>query len=237
MTRSACFATATGLALASLAALGWADDKPRSDNAERGRLEGTWELTFDDAPEKLEVKIINQTHFVWVTYFREDGKPLLMGGGTYTFDGKTYKEKYEFGGPGLPAELVGKEQIFAAELDGDKWTHSGTLSNDFEVREIWRRVRGHAAKPTAVEPPPIVSTSAPDAVPTSNRPQPTPPSLLTVSPPNAIEPPARVANSNADSSGKHVTFQVTVGIGSMPVDIRGSFTVTPVPPAGTPKGK
>ena len=87
------------------------------------------------------MKIINQTHFVWVTYNREDGRPLLLGGGTCTFDGKTYKENYEFGGPGIPAELVGKQQVFTAELDKDKWTHSGTLTNGVRVEEIWRKVR------------------------------------------------------------------------------------------------
>ena len=139
MTRSPHFAIATGLALITLAAMASADNQPRMDRAAR-RLEGTWEHTFVNAPEHRQVKIINQTHFVWVTYVREDGAPLLLGGGTYTFDGKTYKEKYEFGGPGLPAELVGKEQTFSVELEGDKWTHAGTLSNGFRVSEIWRKV-------------------------------------------------------------------------------------------------
>jgi hypothetical protein len=141
MSGSTCLATATALAVNVLLAMRAADDKPQSDKAERGRLEGTWEHTFENAPQNRQVKIINQTHFVWVTYVREDGWPLLLGGGTYTFDGKTYKEKYEFGGPGLPAELVGNEQTFTAELDGDRWAHAGTLSNDFRVREIWRRVK------------------------------------------------------------------------------------------------
>jgi hypothetical protein len=141
MTRSTCFAIAAVLALVGGVGMGSAEDKPRPEKAGRGRLEGTWEHTFKDAPKHRQVKIINQTHFVWVTYVRADGRPLLMGGGTYTFDGKTYKEKYEFGGPGLPAELVGKEQTFTAELDGDTWMHTGTLSNDFFVREIWHRVR------------------------------------------------------------------------------------------------
>jgi hypothetical protein len=145
MPRSTRFLFATGLALATLMAIGCrsrsADKTPQLMNAQRGPLEGTWEHTFEDAPQHRQVKIINPTHFVWVTYVREDGTPLLMGGGTYTFDGKNYKEKYEFGGPGLPAELVGKEQTFTAELEGDKWTHSGTLSNDFRVEEIWRRVK------------------------------------------------------------------------------------------------
>jgi len=104
-------------------------------------VEGTWEHTFADAPEHLQVKIINRTHFVWVTYIRADGKPLRVGGGTYTIDGKTYKEKFEFGGPDVPAELVGKEQTFTAELQEDKWTLSGTLSNGLEINEVWRKVK------------------------------------------------------------------------------------------------
>jgi hypothetical protein len=147
MTRSTCFAIAVVLAVVGGVGMGSADDKSRPEKAGRGRLEGTWEHTFENAPEHRQVKIINQTHFVWVTYVRADGKPLLMGGGTYTFDGKTYKEKYEFGGPGLPAELVGKEQTFTAELDGDMWTHTGTLSNDFFVKEIWHLVRDGEVMP------------------------------------------------------------------------------------------
>jgi hypothetical protein len=149
MTRATCFAIAAVLALAGGVGMGSTEDKPRPEEAGRGRLEGTWEHTFEDAPEHRQVKILNQTHFVWVTYVRADGRPLLMGGGTYTFDGKTYKEKYEFGGPGLPAELVGKEQTFTAELDGDTWAHTGTLSNEFFVKEIWHRVRDGTVRPVA----------------------------------------------------------------------------------------
>ena len=125
----------------ALAASALAAERPANARAERGRLEGTWEHALEGEPGHRQVKILNQTHFVWVTYERQDGKPLLLGGGTYTFDGKTYKEKYEFGGPGLPAELVGKEQTCTAELKGDQWTHTGTLTNGFRVREVWRRVK------------------------------------------------------------------------------------------------
>ena len=140
-TRSARLALVVSWALFGLVAMGSACDKPQEGKAERGRLEGTWEHTFENAPQHRQVKIVNQTHFVWVTYVREDGTPLLLGGGTYTYDGKTYRENCEFGGPGLPVELVGKEQSFTAELEGDKWTHSGTLSNGLRVREIWRKVK------------------------------------------------------------------------------------------------
>jgi hypothetical protein len=141
MPRFTRLAIVLGLTSIFLAGMGSADDKPAEGKAARGLLEGTWEHTFKDAPQHRQVKIINETHFVWVTYNREDGRPLLLGGGTYTFDGNTYKEKYEFGGPGLPAELVGKEQTFTAELEGDGWIHSGTLSNGFEVKEFWRKVK------------------------------------------------------------------------------------------------
>jgi hypothetical protein len=113
--------------------------KPVDEEAHK-KVEGTWEHTFADAPEHRQVKIINHTHFVWVTYNREDGKPLLVGGGTDTISGKTYKEKFEFGGPDLPAELVGKEQTFKAEIAEGKWTLSGTLSTGLEIKETWRKV-------------------------------------------------------------------------------------------------
>ena len=77
---------------------------------------------------------------VWVTYSRKKGLPMVIGGGTYTFDGSTYREFYEFGSRGLPKKLVGKEQVFTADLDGEVWTHSGTVTNGFRVCERWQRV-------------------------------------------------------------------------------------------------
>ena len=78
MPRSTRLAVVVGLVAVTLMAAS-ADDKPSKDRVERGPLEGTWEHTFKDAPEHRQVKIINQTHFVWVTYVREDGMPLLVG--------------------------------------------------------------------------------------------------------------------------------------------------------------
>jgi len=105
------------------------------------KIWGTWEHTFPDTPALRQVKIINRTQYGWVTYNRQDGKPLVLGGGTYTIDAKNYTEKPEFGGPGLPAELHGKEQTFTASIEDDKWAsparfpmvsrskRSGTRSN------------------------------------------------------------------------------------------------------------
>jgi hypothetical protein len=105
------------------------------------KIWGTWEHTFPADPDRRQVKVINRTHFLWVTYNRPDGTPLVMAGGTYSIDDKNYKEKVEFGGPGLPAELVGKEQTFTADVVDGKWNLTGTLSNGIEINEIWNRVK------------------------------------------------------------------------------------------------
>jgi hypothetical protein len=234
-----------------------ADDQPPKEKAGRGGLEGTWELFHEAPPARRQVKIINQTHFVWVTYVREDGRPLLSGGGTYTFDGKTYKENYEFGGPALPAELVGKEQTFTAELDGDTWRHKGTLSNDFVVDETWHRVPNRGGKPAAPAKPERdrvgASLTSPEgaapgepagpaippvaaAVPTSpagSQPKASSPPA-TGSRPHADQPPGVEKGGGTDLTGKKVSFQVSVGSGSRPLELRGWFTVTPITPADGP---
>jgi hypothetical protein len=105
---------------------------------ERFPLEGTWECAIE--PENRQIKILNQTHFIWVAYDRETGLPLRLAGGTYHFDGKTYTESILFGSAGLPQELVGKDQVFTAETDGYRWYHSGVLSNGMQIVELWKRV-------------------------------------------------------------------------------------------------
>jgi hypothetical protein len=103
-------------------------------------LEGTWEHVHADTARYRQIKILNATHFVWVTHERDTGMLIGMGGGTYAFDGRTYVEKLEFGTLGLPLDLVGYDQVFTAEFAGDRWYHEGTLSNGFEVRETWKRL-------------------------------------------------------------------------------------------------
>jgi RNA polymerase sigma factor (sigma-70 family) len=52
---------------------------------------------------------------------------------------------------------------------------------------------------------------------------------------NPSEPKANDASSKAGEGGKTFSFHVTLGIGSKPVDIRGSFTITPAQPEGGSK--
>ena len=44
---------------------------------------------------------------------------------------------------------------------------------------------------------------------------------------NTSEPQTKAASPKADLGGKTYSFQVTLGAGSKPFEIRGSFTITP----------
>lgn len=107
-----------------------------------GKLEGTWERNLEGAPWYRAVKIVSGTHFMFAVYERKSGRAVMVGGGTCSLDGTTYKEKVEFGNdsPG-PLELVGKEQAFTATLKDDEWLHEGTLSNGAKIKEVWKRVK------------------------------------------------------------------------------------------------
>ena len=68
---------------------------------------------------------------------------------------------------------------------------------------------------------------------TSVEPQPAqgPPVALPAFPPGAPTPatPEEAKKPNAAAAGKTVAFQFTIGTGSRPIEIRGSFTITPAP--------
>ena len=64
---------------------------------------------------------------------------------------------------------------------------------------------------------------------------PAPPAVAPASRTNASESQAKAASPKADLGGKTYSFQVTIGTGSKPFEIRGSFTITPaqteIPPS------
>lgn len=103
-------------------------------------LEGTWECRVEASSPYRELKILNDTHFVWVTFDRATGNPVRTGGGTYGFDGTIYTETVEFAGPDLAPGIVGKTHRFLADLDGGRWRHTGILENGAPVNEVWVRV-------------------------------------------------------------------------------------------------
>jgi hypothetical protein len=119
-----------------------ADFQTREDRP-RNKIDGTWTHTFQDNTKLRQVKVINEDHFIWVTYDLISKFAVTTAGGSYTLDGNTYKKKVEFGrrvGRALQ-ETVGKEQTFKVNIDGDTLILEGTLSNGMKLREVWKRVK------------------------------------------------------------------------------------------------
>jgi hypothetical protein len=132
-----------GVIVISVAAVAAIGAKPQAGGEPvRSKIEGTWEL-IHEAQNQRQVKVINQDHFIWVTYDRESKESLTSAGGPYTFKDGTYKEQVEFGRFGTPdlQKVVGKEQVFKVEINGDTLTQTGTLSNGQPIEEVWKRVK------------------------------------------------------------------------------------------------
>ncbi|MGO9470776.1 MAG: hypothetical protein ACLQIB_43870 [Isosphaeraceae bacterium] len=118
--------------------------------------------------------------------------------------------------------LLEHDQIFVA--DGPKPVVPGFAAPDFAVKRGWH-------------PPPSPTPSLAPAVPAASAPA--PPGLtasqLAASALDTSEPRAKEAIPKAAPGGKTYSFQFTIDIGSKPVEIRGSFTVTPAQSGDTPK--
>ena len=125
--------------------------------ATNGSLVGTWRLvsaTYGNPGGKeirdwihyvpqgvVHLKHITPTHFTVVTYEAQSKKVTIVGGGRYSLQDGVYKEMIDYAMGGTLPDLLGKEQSFTLRLEGDRWNHSGTLSNGARIEEIWERVR------------------------------------------------------------------------------------------------
>jgi hypothetical protein len=105
-------------------------------------LDGTWELVSGQPlpPQARDIKILSGGHFMFAAYDTETGKPLYAAGGTYELDGDTYREHVDFASEKIAAGLVGKDQAFTVEVDGDTFTQTGNLSNGKPLIEKWKRI-------------------------------------------------------------------------------------------------
>ena len=114
---------------------------------ERNKVEGTWEHVVPDGspevPRTRQLKVINQDHFMWITYDRESKLSQTSAGGSYTLEGNTYQERVEFGRFGTPElqTLVGQEMTYEIEIYGDLMIMTGDLPFGQRLREVWRRVK------------------------------------------------------------------------------------------------
>jgi hypothetical protein len=106
-----------------------------------GELDGTWELIEGQPlPEGTrDIKMLSGGHFMFAAYDTKTGKPLYTAGGTFKLDGSSYVEHMDFATDKLAA-LVGEEQSFTVEADGDTFIQKGTLSNGKPLMEKWKRI-------------------------------------------------------------------------------------------------
>jgi len=123
-----------------------ADPKKAKASAEN-KLVGTWKQVkakFRGNEVKIpegttQLKHITPTHFMFVD-FDKDGKFIDAFGGPYTLKGEKYQETLEYGVGDVFKLLKGKPQSFECKVEGNKWYHSGTLSNGLTIEEVWERV-------------------------------------------------------------------------------------------------
>ena len=87
-----------------------------------------------------DIKILSGGHFIFAAYDTETGKPLYAAGGTYVLNGSSYTEHMDFADDKISAGLIGRDQSFTVEVDGDTFTQTGTLSNGKPLSERWKRI-------------------------------------------------------------------------------------------------
>jgi len=126
----------------AFAAVSLARSQTRGSRSMKRQLDGTWELVSGQQLPKgaRGIKIISGGHFIFVAYDTEKGRPLYTGGGTYSLNGSSYTEHIDFANDEIADGVVGKDQQFTVNVDGDTFSQSGTLSNGNRLSEIWKRI-------------------------------------------------------------------------------------------------
>ena len=108
---------------------------------------GTWKLVsakYDGKEYKLPdgmatLKHVTPTQFMWASYDK-DGKVSRAAGGGYTLKGEVYEETPEYCLGSAFDVFKGKAQTFTWKVEGNKWHHTGKLSNGLTIEEVWERV-------------------------------------------------------------------------------------------------
>ena len=124
-----------------------ADDSKKTEAMTGNKLVGTWKQVkakFRGNEVKIpegttQLKHITPTHFMFVD-FDKDGKFIDAFGGPYTLKGGKYQETLEYVVGDVFKILKGKPQSFECKVEGNKWYHSGTLSNGLTIEEVWERL-------------------------------------------------------------------------------------------------
>jgi hypothetical protein len=134
------------IALAATVAAVPADDLKGEAKADN-KLVGTWKIVsgkyggrpFNRPEGFTTLKHVTPTQYMWASYGAE-GKVTRTAGGSYSLKGEEYTEMPEYGIGGDFDLIKGKAQTFTWKVEGDKWYHTGKLSNGLTIEEVWQRV-------------------------------------------------------------------------------------------------
>jgi hypothetical protein len=102
------------------------------------RLIGTWERQGLDGMR--QIKMFNETHFVWAIHALATGAALGVGGGTYRFDGVRLVEVYEYSSA---PQLLGLQLTLVIDFQSpDDFTQTGVASiPGISQDEVYRRIK------------------------------------------------------------------------------------------------
>ena len=122
-------------------------DEPKGPAKAENKLIGTWKLVSAKYGGKESqfpagwtmLKHVTPSQFMWVTYDK-DGKVTRAAGGSYTLKGDEYAETPEYGIGSDFAVIKGGTHTFQWKVEGNKWLHTGKLSNGLTIDEVWERV-------------------------------------------------------------------------------------------------
>ena len=122
-------------------------DAQEKKNAASEQFIGTWKLISanyggeEQILEDVTLKHFTPTSFVWTSFDPKTKLVSRTAGGIYTLNGDQIVETPQYG-LGEDFEIVrDKPQTFSFKIEGDRWHHSGTLSNGLKIDEVWERCK------------------------------------------------------------------------------------------------
>lgn len=112
-------------------------------------ITGTWQMKMfkygsgnsifsSVSPDMEYIKMITDTHFLWVHYNKVTRKINSSAGGTYTLNDDMYTESIDFG-LGMDSYL-GRKPTYNIKIEGDVLFLTGNLVEGYKIEEIWERI-------------------------------------------------------------------------------------------------
>lgn len=120
---------------------------------ESQKILGAWKLISLKQGDKIinispedsiqRIKYITQSNFVWIQYLKKTKIVRNSAGGSYTYDGVTYKEKVLFAGFGS-IDFLNRLHTFNVKIVDNLLYQTGNLysstSDSVKIDEIWKRI-------------------------------------------------------------------------------------------------